>query len=117
MAIQFVRIADGTVAVEDTAQCNAHGAPRFRWTVVLDSGPSWAAEDLHGPRCGPEPSEREMLGTLLGFLGAALESRDCRENTGRAGDNEDLFPAELLDWAAEHSDEVGMLACEFEEGE
>ncbi|MGE3483456.1 MAG: hypothetical protein AB7L09_01865 [Nitrospira sp.] len=110
-----IRICDATVTVEDTAQNNREGRPVFEWTLKLDSGREWSESDLCGPVCGPEPSEEEMLGTFLSFLGAAIESRLFRERTGREGDNEDLFPADLLDWAAQHSDEISIVAIEMEE--
>lgn len=107
-----IRIEDATVSVEDTAQADREGRPVFEWTISLDSGEEWSAEDLKGPVIGPEPSEEEMIPTLLSFLSAAIESREYRERTGRDGENEDLFPAELLDWACQHADEIGFTAME-----
>jgi len=106
-----IRIEDATVSVEDSTQADREGRPVFEWTVSLDSGESWSATDLKGPACGAEPSEEEMLATLLVFLGAAIEAREY------GGENEDLFPAELLDWAAQYSDEIAMLAFEMEEAQ
>jgi hypothetical protein len=45
----------------------------------------------------------------------AAESRQYRERSGRAGENEDLFPAAVVDWAAAESDEISSLAMEIEE--
>lgn len=110
-----IRIEDATIEVEDTAQADREGRPVFGWTIRLDSGEEWSAEDLKGPAIGPEPSEEEMVGTLLSFLSAACESREHRERTGQDGENEDLFPAACLDWACQHSDEIGMMAIAIEE--
>jgi hypothetical protein len=57
------------------------------------------------------------LASLLSFLEAAIESRQYRERTGRGGENEDLFPAHVLDWACGHADEITMLQYELEEGQ
>ncbi len=55
------------------------------------------------------------LESLLSFLGAAAESYSYRQRTGRTGENEDLFPPAVVEWAHHHSDELSMLACELEE--
>ena len=109
-----VRIEDGIITVRDTGECSHDGRPVYRWTVALDSGQEWTNRDLCGPRMGPEPSEVEMLSTLLGFLSAALESREYHERTGTKTENEDLFPSALIDWAAPHSDEISMLCVELD---
>lgn len=44
-----------------------------------------------------EPVLATAMETLLTFLSAAMEGRQYRLRTGSAGENEDLFPAELLD--------------------
>jgi hypothetical protein len=112
-----LRIADGTIEIEYTAQCSRDGRPVYRWTLSLDSGLTWSDTDLYGPACGREPEEDEMLGTFLSFIGAALESRSYRERTGAGGydpadaTNESLFPADLLDWAESHEAEIAMAGC------
>jgi len=58
---------------------------------------------------------REGLISLLSFLSAAAESHSCRIQTGRIGENEDLFPAHVVEWAHQHSDEISMLGLEIEE--
>jgi len=113
--MEQIKINDGVVAVEDTAQSNREGRPVFEWTVATPKG-SWSAEDLCGPTVGPEPSELEMLGTLMSFLGAAAESFDYRERTGDQGENEDLFPAPVVEWASANADEISMTQMEIEEG-
>lgn len=62
-----------------------------------------------------ETITQEMLATLLTFLGAAAESYSYRQRTGRNGENEDLFPAPVVEWAYQNSDELSMLAMELEE--
>ena len=86
-----------TVDYADTR--TADGRQSYRWAVTIlgPDGGAWTDTDLNGPACGADPMPREMLGTLLSFLSAALESRSYRERTGRAGENEDLFPADMLD--------------------
>lgn len=107
-------IGDLTLTVEDTAQCGRNGGALFQWTITSPAG-IWTAADLCGPAAGPEPEESDMLPTLCSFLSAALESRSYRERTGRAGENEDLFPTECLDACEEHSDEIGLASMDPEE--
>jgi len=59
-----------TLTVEDTLGVSRDGRPVFRWTARHDDGRTWTAPDLHGAVLygQPEPSEHDMLGTLLAFL-------------------------------------------------
>lgn len=60
---------------------------------------------------------QEGFASLLSFLGAAAESYAYRMRTGRSGENEDLFPAPVVEWAYQNSDEIAMLQLEIEEAE
>lgn len=53
-------------------------------------------------------SLQEGLESLLTFLGAFAESYPD-------GENADLFPAELAEWAQQNSDEISMASLELEE--
>ena len=94
------------------------GRQSYRWAVTIlgPDGGTWTDTDMSGPACGADPMPREMLGTLLAFLSAALESRSYRERTGRAGENEDLFPADMLDACGSYSDTLDAARFEIEEG-
>ena len=116
-----IRIADGAFRVVDTALVTGDGRPIYEWSLTLDNRQQWSATDLSGG-CGREPSEREMLGTLLSFLGAAIESREYRERYPISAESiddssESLFPREMVDWACEHSDDITMASIEIEESE
>lgn len=56
-----------------------------------------------------------MLATLLSFLTACAESISYLPGGG--GENADLFPRDVAEWAAQHSDELTMLALEIEGGD
>lgn len=54
---------------------------------------------------------------LLCFLGAAAESyryRGC-VYTGDPDDNSSLFPKPVVEWAYQHSDEIGLLELNLTE--
>ena len=77
-------------------------APDFQY-VIDDFGPGAGADT------------QECFHAILDFLYAAVESRKYRERTERTGENEDLFPAHIVDWAVDHNDEIGCLMCDLEE--
>ena len=66
-------------------------------------------------RPGAGADTQECFHAILDFLAAAVESRQYRERTGRTGENEDLFPAHIVDWAVDHSSEIECLTCDLEE--
>lgn len=86
----------------------------YRWRLIFENR-EWSDNNLRGPKIGPSPTSREMLGTMLAFLEAALESRSYRLMTGRGGENEDLFPADMLDACEAFSGEISIARIEIEE--
>lgn len=73
--------------------------------VVTDYSPGFA----HGLE--------DMFADVLGFLSACAESRAYSRRTGREGENADLFPENVGEWAESCSDEIDMLRFEIEESE
>lgn len=65
--------------------------------------------------CGGFKDQHDLLGNLLAFLEAAAESYKFRMRTGQPGENEDLFVLEVVEWAAENADDIGMLRVELED--
>lgn len=53
--------------------------------------------------------------SLLSFLGACAESRRYSRGRDCAGENADLFPDNVGQWAESVSDEISLLQCEIEE--
>jgi hypothetical protein len=109
-----LRIGDGWVQLEMTGRLD-YGRNLFKWTIDIDGkkGPDdggWSGEDLKGPH-----GLQEGFASLLVFLDAAQESYRYRISTGRTGENEDLFPPEVVEWAYQNSDEIGLLSCELSE--
>ena len=104
------------------APCGRTADNRPAWTYMLVS-PTFthSASDLSGG-VGAKHDRREMLVSLLSFLGA------CGEAYGAASrkhglsfanisddDNLNLFPLEVAAWAHQYSDELSILQCELEE--
>jgi hypothetical protein len=58
---------------------------------------------------GAAINEREMFGTLMAFLLACVESRQYPQ-----GENADLFPNHVGEWAESHSWELGNFQLEYD---
>lgn len=109
-----VRVGDGWVSWDPstgTAHIDAPG---------IDYSDSTMRPGLSGRTGAPEERIAACLGAFLSFLGACAESRSYGARMHKdpmRGENSDLFPDEVGEWAEMHSDEIGMLACELENPE
>jgi len=110
-----VSVGNGYISIEysDRAPSGYGRAERFRYYIDIDGADEHTADDLQTGAYGG--GLQEGLSTLLSFLCAAAEAHDYTAHTGRASDNDDLFPAYIAEWALEHSDEIAMLQVELEE--
>ena len=68
-------------------------------------------------RPGPGSKIQDCFWAILSFMLAAGESRTYRERTGMEGENEDLFPEDIVDWIVDHYDELETLSSQLEEEE
>lgn len=107
-----VRVAGAWISIEPTRRANRDGKPCWKWYVDLPDGSEHEGADLHGLG-----DAGEMLATLIGFLGACGESVAYGRRTGRKGENADLFPAPVAEWADGASDELAMLGFDMENGD
>lgn len=97
---------------------NAEGRTVYGCWIDLPDGQSFEITDLCSG-CGGG-GVQEGMGNLLGFLSAAAESYQYAERHGKdgmTGENSDLFERPIVEWAAQHSDEIGCLCFEIEESE
>jgi hypothetical protein len=92
------------------------------FAIDLPDGSEHIVTDLRRPQGrvrGVNDTEERMIqcqfGALLSFLGACAESRQYATRTGRTGENADLFPENVGEWAEMHSDEIACLGMELEE--
>jgi hypothetical protein len=104
--MKSVDINGVTVSVENTDRYTTDNRSIFEWTIMLDGG-TYSEADLKSG-CGAEPSETEMLETLLAFLGAAAESY---RYDGMEGENSHLFPEPVVKWASDNEDEISYVQC------
>lgn len=96
-------------------QDDREGRVKYQWTIDLPDGQEYSDNDLRSGANDCGGSLQEGFASLLSFLGAAAESRQYADRTGRKGENEDLFPSPVVRWASENADEISMLSCEIEE--
>lgn len=96
-----------SISIEQTDETDRRGKPLWRWYIDLNSG-EYTATDLAG-----WGDARAMLGSLLSFLLAAVESY---QHSGMEGENSDLFPKPVLIWADQYENDLQTLALELEEG-
>lgn len=97
---------------------NAERRIIFGYEISLPCGFKYRAYDLKSGACGVGGTPNEGMGNLLGFLSAAGESFNYAERKGldgMEGENSDLFPREITEWAANNSDELTMVGLDLEE--
>ncbi len=106
-------VVGGAAISLDHDGITSDGRDRYRWYIDLADGSEFSENDLKSGVQGC--TTQEMFGTLLAFLGAAAESYRYFISTGRAGENMDLFPPPVVEWAASCADELSIAELEIEE--
>ena len=118
------RLDGGEVSIEYADRPGDDGRTRYRYWVDLNAtvdGKSignccvHVADDLQSG-CGGG-NLQEGLASLLSFLSACGESVNYGVWDSEArGENTDLFPVAIGEWAAQNSDELSTLSMDLEEG-
>lgn len=108
-------IGQDTVMVERTDLRDPDGERRttYRWEIHTADGDAAGADLRTGVDL--DRGANAMLATLLSFLGAAAESYDYGMRTGEQGENSDLFPPHIVEWAYLNSDELATVQYAIEE--
>jgi len=99
---------------------NAERRVIFGYEIVLGCVFKYRAYDLKSGACRVGGTTKEGMKSLLDFLSAAGESFNYAERNGKdgmTGENSDLFPREITEWAAQNSDELAMAGLDLEESE
>lgn len=104
-----LEVGGATIQLEICGETH-DGRTRYRWTIDLPDGSEHNGTDLKSG-CGGGDLQFGFE-SLLSFLGAAAESWRYQ---GAKGENSDLFPQPVVEWATQNSDELSMLAYEIEE--
>lgn len=102
-----VRIGTAWVSIEAMHR-DHEGRVVYRYAIDTPDL-SHEGNDLHSG-CGDNADAagvRRAMATLLSFLGACAEADD-------RGDNADLFPANVKEWAEANADELALMQYELE---
>lgn len=90
--------------------------------IDLPNGEEHVITDFHfAPGCRGDSAGKRLqdgFASILSFLSACAESRQYAVRNGKSpmeGENSDLFPENVGQWAEENSDEIAMLSFELEE--
>lgn len=108
-----VHVGGAYLSLNISGRQTSDGRDIYEAYIDLADGSEHEVTDLQSGCQGG--SVRDGMIALLSFLTAAAESRHYRESTGRVGENEDLFPPAIVEWACSCSDELSMLEYEIEE--
>lgn len=113
MAAVRVGDAGGTIHIEPHQR---NQEDRAVWHYVIEDSDGTVLDDGTDLRsgAGADFDARKMMGTLLGFLGAAAESYRYMMS-GQTSENDDLFPPDVTEWAYQHDDELAGLALELDD--
>ncbi len=96
------------ISIEEWA-LTTDGRVRYRYYIDLPDG-----TEHSGVGGG---TLQEGMASLLSFLRACAESWRYKARDGGKGENADLFPPAIAEWASQHIDELGLLQCELEQSE
>ena len=107
-----VRIGNAFVSIEWSKRPGRDGRARYQYHI---DAPEWShSDDDLQSGCGGGDL-MEGMASLLSFLDACAESRRYSRHSGRPGENADLFPENVGEWAEQNADEIAMAKLEIEE--
>lgn len=107
-----VRIGDAFISIGWSNRPYNRGRARYQYHI---DGPGWehSADDLQSGCGGGDLMEG--MASLLSFLDACAESRRYSRHSGSPGENSDLFPENVGEWAEQNSDGIAIAKLEIEE--
>lgn len=104
-----LKIGGATIKVDYSDLPSRGGAWGNRMAYAITIGKkTYKGDDLDNVR-----NLRTGFETLLSFLDAAADSYSYEMRTGRPGDASEYFPPEVVEWAYQHADEIGMVRYEI----
>ena len=104
-----VKIENATISIE-FGNLTRDGRIRYHYFIDIEGQPEHEASDLKSGVGGG--SLQGGMESLLVFLAVAAESYHY---DGMDGENSDLFPEYVNQWADQNSDEISLIACELRE--
>jgi len=115
-----VIIGGAFLSIEYSDRNGERGRTRYRYHIDLSTGRgggrrsmTYTNDDLQSGRGGGDL--QSGLASLLDFLCTCGESYGYQTRTGRAEENDDLFPRAIAQWAAENTDKLTAAELELSE--
>ncbi len=96
---------------------NSEGRTVYGYEITLPCGYKYHNNDLKSGCQGG--NLKKGMASLLSFLSAAGESFNYAERMGKDGmdgENSDMFPREISEWASNNCDELTMAGMDIGEG-
>lgn len=109
-----IQIGKDWITLRYSYNRGTEGRTRYKYTFLIN-GSEYTGSDLQSGCQGGDLLEG--FKSLLGFLMAAVESFEYSERTGRKGENTDLFPMPVVQWARENKYAIEDMMCVLEESE
>lgn len=106
-----IKIGDSVLHLLDASEVTEDNRDRAKFLLVTpgfdyeESGLSSGVGGFH--------NTVEVFEMFLSFLLAAVESAEYEMRTGLQGENTDLFPKHVVEWALEHKDAIEMAICDI----
>jgi len=108
-----VEIGSAFISIEYSPRAGRGGRTRYAYHIDLPNKSEHTGDDLQSGAGGG--GLQDGLESLLSFLSACGESVNYAQRTGRGGENAELFPTPVAEWAAAHTDELTLLEMELQE--
>lgn len=110
-----LRIGKAWIQLEYSRRPGSENRTRYKWTLDLPTKRYFFGDDLQSGNGGGDLQSGFV--SLLSFLSACGESYGYRLRTGREGENCDLFPEPVAEWAYQNASEISLLQLEIEKSE
>lgn len=107
-----LRVGDAVLQIETISVADTHDG-RDRAHMILDfpDGSFYEDSELKSG-CGGFSGSVEVFESFLGYLGACAESMRW---DGPDGENADLFPRHIAEWARDNADDIAIECCNLTE--
>ncbi len=112
-----IKIGNGTISIDYSKRRADENRIRYQYYIDIPDCPEFTADDIQSgnPVANSPRGLQQGLESILAFLGACAESYGYKLRTGREGENLDLFPQHIAEWAYQYSDEISIAQLELEE--
>lgn len=109
-----VRIADAFISIEYASRPGDESRVRYQYHIDAEKL-TFTGDDLQSGNGNGSGDLQSGMECLLSFLGAAADAYAYKLRSGRDSENADLFPADVVSWAHQNSEEICLAQLEIAE--